>query len=131
MKAWMLRVTLLLVVGTLGCEAKPKPVREKKVPDEAVAEIEKLGGSFLSSQLQVRLVNTPVTDADLERLAKDLTHVRSLILDGTQVTDAGLLKLKTLPKLKKLYLWNSKATPEGAAALKKELPELEAFFGAN
>jgi hypothetical protein len=47
------------------------------------------------------------------------------------VTDAGLLKLKALPKLQKLYLWDSKATPEGAAALKKELPGVETYFGAN
>jgi hypothetical protein len=47
------------------------------------------------------------------------------------VTDEVLLKLKTLSKLEKVYLWNSQATPEGAEALKEEIPELEFFFGSN
>ncbi len=71
-----------------------------------------------------------IGDASLDAVAQ-LKELEWLNLYGTKVTDAGLLKLKSLPKLKKLYLWDSKATPEGAAALKKEIPEMEAYFGAN
>jgi len=60
-----------------------------------------------------------------------LPNLEWLNLHNTEVTDEGLLKLKTLSKLEKVYLWNSKATPEGAEALKKEIPELEFFFGSN
>ncbi|HBF16996.1 MAG TPA: ribonuclease inhibitor, partial [Verrucomicrobiales bacterium] len=51
-----------------------------------------------------------------------------LNLWGTQVTDLGLMKLKDLSKLRKIYLWQSKVTEKGAAALKKELPDLEVIF---
>ena len=71
-----------------------------------------------------------IGDTALDAVAQ-LKELEWLNLYGTKVTDAGLLKLKTLPKLSKLYLWGSKATPKGAEALKKELPQVEAFFGAN
>src|SRR3989442_7685220 len=37
-------------------------------------------------------------------------------LYGTEVTDAGLAKLEELPKLKQLYLWQTKVTPAAAKA---------------
>jgi hypothetical protein len=54
-----------------------------------------------------------------------------LNLYGTQVTDAGLMKLKGLVNLQKIYLWQSKATAEGAKALKADLPGLEIVFGVE
>jgi hypothetical protein len=54
-----------------------------------------------------------------------------LNLYGTQVTDAGLMKLKELGNLQKIYLWQSKATAEGAKALKADLPGLEIIFGVE
>jgi len=71
-----------------------------------------------------------IGDAALDAVAQ-LQDLEWLNLYGTKVTDDGLLKLKALSKLNKLYLWNSKATSKGADALKKELPAVEAFFGAS
>ena len=47
----------------------------------------------------------------------------------TAVTDEGIMKLEDLPKHKKLYLWRSKVTKEGAAALNASLPECEINLG--
>ena len=43
------------------------------------------------------------SEAALEYLA-DLTHVRSLRLDGSQITDAGLAHLTRLTRLERLYI---------------------------
>jgi hypothetical protein len=47
-----------------------------------------------------------------------------LNLYGTAVTDKGLEQLQGLASLKHLYLWQTKVTAEGAAALQKALPTL-------
>ena len=44
-------------------------------------------------------------------------------LAGTQVTDAGLVHLKGLTKLKRLSLQGSQVTRAGVAELKKALPK--------
>ena len=69
-------------------------------------------------------------DAVLDAVAQ-LEGLEWLNLYGTQVTDAGLMKLKGLGNLKKVYLWQSKATADGAKALKVELPSLEVIFGVG
>ena len=79
---------------------------------------------------KLELSQMDIGDGALDAVAQ-LKDLEWLNLYGTKVTDAGLLKLKGLTKLRKIYLWDSKATPEGAEALKKDLPELEALFGAN
>ena len=76
------------------------------------------------------LSQTEVGDGIMDAVVK-LEKLEYLNLYGTQVTDAGIMKLKTLGSLKDLYLWQSKATPEGGEALKKELPGLEITFGVN
>ena len=76
------------------------------------------------------LSDMEIGSGSLEAVAQ-LPNLEWLNLHNTEVTDEGLLKLKTLSKLKKVYLWNSMATPEGGEALRKEIPELEFFFGSN
>ena len=49
----------------------------------------RLGASLFCNVRGVHLSSLPVTDAELERL-RGLTHVTSLYLDDTRVTDAGL-----------------------------------------
>ena len=47
------------------------------------------------------------------------------------MTDAGLEHLKGLKKLKKLYLWQSKATTKGAEGLEKAVPGLKVNIGTQ
>jgi Leucine-rich repeat (LRR) protein len=60
-----------------------------------------------------------------------LSELESLNLYGNEVTDALLAKLATLPKLKKLYLWQTKVTEEGVKKLKEALPECEVILGVE
>ena len=76
------------------------------------------------------LSQTQIGDAALDAVAQ-LEGLEWLNLYGTQVSDAGLIKLKGLGNLKKIYLWQSKATQEGAKVLQAELPGLEVVFGVN
>jgi hypothetical protein len=46
-------------------------------------------------------------------------------LYGTGVTDAGVVHLKALKSLKKLFLLDSKVTEAGKQELAKALPNLE------
>lgn len=84
----------------------------------------------MKNLIRLDLSDMEIGSGSLEAVAQ-LPSLEWLNLHNTQVTDEGLLKLKNLSKLKKVYLWNSKATPEGGEALKKEIPELEFFFGSN
>ena len=53
-----------------------------------------------------------------------LAELRSLNLYDTGVTDQGLEQLAKHPKLETLYVWNTKVTREGVAALERPRPEL-------
>ena len=52
-----------------------------------------------------------------------------LNLYATEISDTGLLHLKNLSKLKKLYLWQTKVTKAGVADLQKALPQLDVNTG--
>jgi hypothetical protein len=65
--------------------------------------------------------NSQVTDKGLAYL-DGLDGIKTLLLDGCRITDAGLAK--TLPNLGKLGLRNTQVTERGIDALKKERPKL-------
>lgn len=90
-----------------------------------VAELPKMK-NLRKLDLSQNKIGDPALDA-----VATLEGLEWLNLYGTEVTDAGLMKLKGLGSLEKLFLWQSKATPEGAEELKKELPGLEVVFGVN
>ena len=70
------------------------------------------------SELQfLDLRYTQVTDEGLMHL-KGLTNLLRLYLDDTQVTDAGLVRLKELTKLQFLFLTDNQVTDEGLVHLK-------------
>jgi hypothetical protein len=62
-----------------------------------------------------------ITDAALVHF-KALTHLKQLVLTGTQVTDAGLENLKGLTELKLLLLVGTQVTDEGVRKLRQALP---------
>jgi len=67
----------------------------------------------------IYLYNTQITDAGLVHLA-GLTSLQELF-----VTDAGLVHLKGLTSLQTLGLGNTQVTDAGVAKLKEALPNCE------
>jgi hypothetical protein len=53
---------------------------------------------------------------------RDHSQLEWLNLDGTQVSDAGLVHLKRLTKLSQLNLFNTRVTDAGVNELKQALP---------
>ena len=102
------------------------------VSDRIVVEIVKM-----PRLVRLDLQGTAVTDAGLKTLAKAKpAELRRLNLYGTAVTDRGLATL-TLPRLERLYVWESKVTNMGATDFgqrhpgcrviaKRELPAADA-----
>ena len=74
--------------------------------------LENIGVDYFGSVQAAFLINTEVTDADLEHL-KGLTALQGLGISNTKVTDAGLEHLKGLTALQKLTVSNTKVTDAG------------------
>ena len=51
-----------------------------------------------------------------------LTNLESLELNGTSVSDEGLIQLKAMTSLKSLYLPGAKVSQSGAQILQRALP---------
>ncbi len=64
--------------------------------------------------VRLHLERTAITDAGLQGLLH-LESLEYLDLYGTQVSDTGLRQLEGLPKLKQVFLWQTKVTPAAAA----------------
>jgi len=75
---------------------------------------------------QLYLHDTNITDAGLAHL-RDLRSLEYLSLQRTRVTDAGLVHLQTLTNLKYLYIDQCPVTADGAAALRRALPNTVIF----
>ena len=92
-------VAVLLVTGMVGYADEPEPVADKPEQNSrylAVSAIKELEGRIEfeeGSVIMVDLGNTQVTDAGLVHL-RGLTRVKSLNLHNTQVTDEGVKKLQ-------------------------------------
>jgi hypothetical protein len=80
----------------------------------------------LTSLRWLSLQHLPVTDPDLEPLG-NLERLETLELDGSRLTDAGLVHLYPLKRLNKLYLYGAdpqKVSAQGLKRLHAELPNL-------
>jgi hypothetical protein len=64
-----------------------------------------------------------VADRDLAQIGR-LGHLLRLDLAGTQVTDAGLDHLASLPQLRQLNVSGTAVTPDAVARLRESLPNL-------
>ncbi|MCC7001000.1 MAG: hypothetical protein IT357_02500 [Gemmatimonadaceae bacterium] len=69
----------------------------------------------------VQLAHTGVSDAGLAHL-RELRQVEVINLVGTAVSDAGLRVLETMPRLRAVYLWETEATADGVARLRRAHP---------
>ena len=91
---------------------------ETGISDRALDEIAKM-----TKLVRLDLQKTGVTDKGLQTLAKQKrSSLRRLNLYGTAVTDKGLLALAGVTTLTALYVWDTKATDAGVAALHERLP---------
>ncbi len=91
-------------------------------------------GAALFSQMphltHLHLENTAVDDDALTHLA-GLEYVEYLNLYGTEVSDAGLRDLSNLGSLRSVYLWQSRATEDGAGKLQAAIPGVTVNVGAE
>ncbi|MBI83284.1 MAG: hypothetical protein CMJ81_08825 [Planctomycetaceae bacterium] len=93
-----------LLIGIVGCGLRGhRPVGQDA---DAVAALEELGVDFHWNS------RGELADGYLR-------------LDGTRITDAGLVHLRGLTNLQWLGLRYTKVTPAGIARLKKELPHCQ------
>jgi internalin A len=90
------------------------------------AGLKELAGLKILRTLEI---NGNVTDAGLKDLAaglKELGGLKNLqkfdLQNNYEVTDAGLKELTGLTSLQTLWLYRTKATAKGVAALQKDLP---------
>ncbi|MGE9269056.1 MAG: c-type cytochrome domain-containing protein [Verrucomicrobiales bacterium] len=119
--------------------------------DEHLAKLQPVAHSLAD----VNLSKSAITDGGLQKLAPELAQIKILNLSETGITDEGITalagnesleklnlhstkvsnsgveKLAALPQLQKIYLWNSAATKEVEAALKKGNDKLEVDFGVS
>ena len=109
-------MVLMLVLGWLGM--KVKQARNQR---EAANAIEKLGGSvgWPPSGGMVRTAVAWVGKLFGEDLPGDVT---SVVLRGTQVSDAGLAHLRGLTQLWHLDLNKTQVTDAGAGSAQRRVP---------
>jgi formylglycine-generating enzyme required for sulfatase activity/Zn-dependent protease with chaperone function len=129
-----------------------EPNINKATQDEAIEAIKKQGISAWISDDETLFISGIKGDSDMEKIKpylqelkdlhllldvstskitdeglihiKNLTQVRKLYLNNTQITDAGLPHLKDLTNLEALSLKGTKVSEKGREELLKSIPEL-------
>ncbi|MBK8923067.1 MAG: chitobiase/beta-hexosaminidase C-terminal domain-containing protein [Saprospirales bacterium] len=81
--------------------------------------------------VRLNLAHTAVQDAPLRQALPQLTYLEALNITGTSLSDAILEPLARLPRLKRLYAWQTRLTPEGIRRLKQQRPGLHINTGAQ
>lgn len=94
-----------------------------KISDESVALLKSA-----TRLRQLRLAETQISDAALPHIAT-LPGLESLNLYGTAVGDEGVKALKSMKQLRKLYLWRTEVTPAMMEELRGALPDCEIVSG--
>jgi hypothetical protein len=102
-----------------------KPVPSLKRFD---AQMTGLGDTALAHLAQferleaIDVRGTKVTDTGVANLRR-LTRLKILILNNTSVTDGAVRHLQAMPQLRYLFLNGTAVTPQGAAELRRALPQ--------
>ena len=113
---------LLVAILFAGCHSERKPDAIVSPPD-ADNKIEKV--EVVEEPLEIsmdrvlKLDNTETGDAELEKICRIYPELAELTLGGTKVTDAGLVHLAQLTKLKIIRLSKTAITDAGMNALAK------------
>ena len=76
---------------------------------------------------EMNLSGSDATDADLKKKLAGLKSLESLLLSGTQITDAGLKELAGLKSLSTLWLNSTQITDAGLKELQQALPECSIY----
>ena len=107
---------LLLVMGMVGCGGG-------KSQQDRIAELKKLGVGFLAPNEQgepTQFAAAFVDGIDNTKLAyiKDMHYLEHILLQNTDIGDAGLVHLKNLSEVKTLFLNGTRVTEAGLVNLK-------------
>ena len=71
---------------------------------------------------------SPTVDDSQVAAISELSELKWLVLDYTEVTDAGLLLLSKLKKLRRVYVRGTRVTPAGIRRLQQLLPTVEILY---
>lgn len=113
-RKWICCASLVLPLVAVGCNRQSS---EKARSDELITKVENMGGEASREPNQpdgpvtiIDLSEKKVDDNKLAELTRthSLSHLRSLVLDNTQVTGTGLAHLKGLNDLERLDIGNTK-----------------------
>ena len=122
-----------VVMGQSVLAADKKPLIADPIVEKAVRNnfsVKKPTGELTKADLEkvtiLVLNNTQITDAGLKEVAKMQT-LRTLRLDRTQITDEGLKDVAKLKKLDSLFLDSTQITDAGL----KELAKLQKLEDLN
>ena len=110
----------VLAAGRIGATACPLPLPMGMRDLETYA---RRMMSILDTAKVTHLVANPKLNAVTEHLS-GLTNLEVLALSFSGITDAGLKHLERLHRLRALYLYGTRVTPAGRAALQAKLPRL-------
>jgi hypothetical protein len=104
---------------------------DRTVLDLNGSDITNAGLSLLSRQSDLEglhLRRTKISDAGILELA-NLPRLKELMLGGTGLTDEGLNALEWLTEMEVLYLWDTKITDEGLFYLRRMTRLRRLFLG--
>jgi len=113
-------IGLLFISFFAGCTSERKPDDGDR-PVESSDNANSSPGikPEVSSVKQLKLDNTETDDAELAKICRENPELLELTLEGTKVTDAGLVHLPQLTKLKKIRLSKTAITDAGMKVLAK------------
>jgi YHS domain-containing protein len=77
---------------------------------------------------RLELRQTAVGDGGITKLAR-VEHLTDLVLTQTRVTNAAIDDLVKMKALKRVYVWGTAVTPDGARRLRQERPDLRVEAG--
>ncbi len=107
----------------ITASVQPKP----KAPNVEFVIATADSGLVSEPNSSIRYLDPPVNDRDIARLA-DCTELKWLVLDNTDVSDAGLAVLHGMTKLRRIYIRGSRVTAEGVEQLKAALPDATVLY---
>ncbi len=111
----LILMTLILGIILSGRFAADKAPVASQVSGAQLLQ-ESLAAVGRGETTAIRIVDAPLTDADLQRLAGNKI-VESLQIDAGEISDSGLDVLTTLPSLHELRLRHSPITDQGLQAI--------------
>ena len=113
-----------LTVARVNAIAQCAQLRELRIPSAGLTDTELVGLKKLALLESLDISENPqVTDKGMATI-KTLERLRALYLSKTAVSDKGLFELKALDGLRTLYAGSTKITADGAEKFADEMPNL-------